>query len=138
MIYFIIIMYFINVISVILHEVGHFIVALIVGAKVERVCLGNKKYGIFIGKLSISPIILGGYVECTLDESKRFTMIIFYISGPIVNLLVSIGIFMFGNVSETMLGMMFVNFIYFIVGMCPFIPQSDISLLRKVWKKYSV
>lgn len=87
------IVYLIFAISVIIHEISHYIYARIKKIKVYNVCIGEEFLSIRICGLRISPLILCGYVEfdtqSVISKSKK-EIIILFLSGSIANLILII------------------------------------------------
>lgn len=84
------VLYLEYIVSVILHEVFHFIAAKIMGFPVHGIYIGEKLFRMRIGKVYFSPIIKDGFIEVSFDEIKRAKKIkigVFFLSGIIGNIL---------------------------------------------------
>ena len=79
-------LYIIYAISVTLHEILHFIVALLFKIKVMGIYLGSDLLRVKIGKFYISPILKDGFVEVELDSlmnKSKFKMYFFYLKEKV-------------------------------------------------------
>lgn len=97
--------YILIAVSVIIHEIAHYIVAKIVGAKNIFVEIGYKSsIKMRVRNVTISPLIIGGAVDCIFPEdTKAIGIIIFYLSGGLINLLIAIVTFCFKSMDMAMI-----------------------------------
>ncbi|MBQ2718391.1 MAG: site-2 protease family protein [Clostridia bacterium] len=78
-------------ISVILHELAHFICAKLMRLKNVDIYIGEKFLAINIKRFHFSPLITSGYVEFDLNSliiKKNWQIIIFYMAGAFANILI--------------------------------------------------
>ncbi|MCL1990674.1 MAG: M50 family metallopeptidase [Defluviitaleaceae bacterium] len=83
--------YIIQILSVILHELGHYLIAKRYRLKVNHIHLGYDLLKIRIKKLYVSPILIGGYLEINDSELEKLSsvqLIIFFLAGAFANLMI--------------------------------------------------
>lgn len=128
---YIIILYCVYAITVIIHELGHVISAILFHFHIKKVELGSFMQ-IRINKLYISPFIINGGVEVELDENfykKTYRIIIFFMSGVVGNILVTILFILYvDNIVALNFGIM-VNLTSIIFSILPFSDNNDFSML---------
>lgn len=86
-------LYALNVISVVLHELAHLTAALMVFGEFDEFSIGNLIPVISTKKYKVSPIVFSGYVGVNRDrviESGYRKLCLFYLSGPVVTLLLGV------------------------------------------------
>lgn len=128
-----IVLYFEYIVSIISHEVFHFITAKIMGFTVHGIYLGESLFRMKIGKVYISPIIKDGFVEVSFDKGKSANKIkigAFFLSGMIANIiLIWIGCFMDNSILG---GWLVVNNVVILVwNLLPFSKNNDCSMFLK-------
>lgn len=123
--------------QIILHELGHYIVACIGHLGVERICIGNQIASLTIGTISVSPILWGGYVEVVeadLMKKSRLFVILFFEGGSFMNLISSLLCFCFGR---GILGFAFmlVGVLIALISNIILLPGSDLHDCRMCLRK---
>lgn len=86
-------MYIAVILTVIVHESMHYFVATLIKVRVVNIAFGNSLHLFRIGKCLISPLIFSGYIEVDQEElysKKKVVVILFYISGIIGNIILTI------------------------------------------------
>lgn len=123
-----IVIYGIYYASLLLHELCHLITGLIFKLDIVRFKIGDDFFAINIKKASISPIAISGYVEYIEDDMEKMSLtqqIIFFISGPALNLvLVIVSLF---NLQNRYFDMVLIcNLFIILLSMNPFNKKSDL------------
>lgn len=123
--------------QLVLHELGHALVALAGRIRISNIRIGSQNVSARFGCVELSPIPLGGEVEvqaADFNEKSRFYVIGFFEGGAAMNLLSSILCFQFGRESY---GLLFVlaGFAIAVTSNLVFLPGSDayecLAYLRK-------
>lgn len=131
--------YLIHVGSVLVHELAHLASSILLFKSFEEIRLGNGFYFTLFQKVKISPLILTGYVAVDNDvllKSSNIKIIIFFLSGLLVNLLVGLPLSLVGQGRLKYIG--YLNLLYCLLSLIP-IPGTDVFSMVKVLlykKKY--
>lgn len=130
-------LYIIHVCSVILHEMGHVLIAHVLHLQVNKVCIGCEKYSLKIGKIQISPFVANGYVEIAIDNCtvKKSDLMMFFMAGPLINLMIVIGSFFMTHITINAFFVIGINLIHFCGSICPWIEGNDVVSLIKELKQ---
>lgn len=89
MIRFIILIYIVYVLSMVIHELFHYITLKLLKKNIQGVYIGEKWHVIKVGDIYISPIIFSAYIsidEQEVSSMKKYQIVIFFLSGIIGNL----------------------------------------------------
>lgn len=127
-------------ISVMLHEMAHYIVAKIINLKVESVHIGDRFFAIHVNKLFISPMIFAGsYLVFDREDLKDKTKkqkIAFFSAGALANLIVAlVSVLLRGNNNIYIDIFMWMNLYFFVENIFPFFKHNDAGKLRKYIEK---
>lgn len=131
----IILIYCIHVVSVLIHELAHFLAANILMGGYEEFCIGNIIKIAITPKLIVSPIILTGYVG--VDKNKLLGLsgnkiVLFFLIGPFVNLFISM--VLWGSYSHILFFVISrLNLLYFICSIVP-IGTTDVGTMLRILK----
>lgn len=130
-------MYLLMWISVVAHEIAHYIAAKAIKLKIHSVYIGDRFFSIKFRKLNISPMIFSGsYVEFFVKDitiKTKFQKIIFFISGPVANLVMFLVAYLLRETNSMYMEMLiWINIYFFIANVFPFfIRKNDIGKLKK-------
>lgn len=133
---FIITSYLIIYFSVIFHELGHLLAAIIFGLKHYKIRIGKSKYIINAKRVSISPLLSASSVEMNLEEilgKKPYEIILIFLAGPLCSLFT----ICFAMIMEPMIyKVVFIvfNLVMVIISLTPFVRGSDLYQIRKILK----
>ncbi len=137
----IIMLYGIHVFSVLVHEMGHYMVAKYLIRSMDEVCIGNLLLLRISSKVQVSPIVFSAHVGVDRDkllESDGYKIVLFFVMGPMMNMLMSLIAFGCQDANIIVKFVMFMNLIYLVIGLIP-IKGTDlynmVSIL-KYKKKY--
>ncbi|MBR0132697.1 MAG: site-2 protease family protein [Lachnospiraceae bacterium] len=120
----------IYVVSLVIHELGHILAALLTHTKIISIHLGYGKTLIKIKNLNIHFLLFGAHVECEidfLDSWSKIKSVIIAMGGAIANIVVLIVIFGISGLNE--LGFLVVNIAMVVVSTLPFEGTDMYSLL---------
>ncbi|MPW26366.1 hypothetical protein GC105_11260 [Alkalibaculum sp. M08DMB] len=134
--YIFLLIYLVNIIIIIIHELAHYIVAKILWNEVEEIVIGSRILSIKLYKVSLSPIIFGGRVDVKWNKvanSNIYQIILFFLSGVFANFITLIICWLYiksiyGNLYIILSGFTIV------INSIP-IYNTDMSILLKVIKK---
>lgn len=133
---YILILYLIHGFAVVIHEMGHYMIAKFLIKSWSEICIGNIFYVKCSSKVKISPFIFSAYVGVDSEEifkSKYYKIVLFFIVGPFMNLLTSVVIIICQM--ENIIGCMAItiNLLYFVISLVP-VKGSDLYNLVRVLK----
>ena len=133
-----IIIYCLYASSVILHELFHVIFAKFFNIKIYEMKIGEDYFAIRIKRVSISPLIISGYVEFSTDDLvniSKLKCIFLYLSGCIANIiLIIISLFLL-NKFEYSLYLIIINAFAIIISLIPVeFLRNDCVEMRKILK----
>ncbi len=128
------------IISVCIHELGHWLAAIRQYKRCDEICIGN---GIHfkIGKLRISPIIMTGYVSVEQEvvlQGSKMDAVIFFMSGAFTNLLLAIIGMIVCIYDRTYISLVILNIIQIVMSVFPMFGNDGYNLIRVIIykKKY--
>lgn len=112
--------YIIMGMSIILHELGHWIVAKIFKFKNVKIVIGDKFYSINTKYFRFSPLIISGYVEFNFTPNiTKKQIICFYLSGSFVNIVLIIMSLLFNKLFNEWIYLLIVNSLSVIFNLFP-------------------
>ncbi len=127
--------YIILILSVVAHEVAHYVTAKIIGLKELQIHIGSEFTKIHLGKIHISPIVFGGYVEFLQEDllkKQKTEIIAFFLSGIAINIIIVVLSGIFYNNSRLISYVFWVNIASLSISLVPFFPpQNDVTKLIK-------
>jgi len=129
--------YIIIVISVILHELGHWTIAHILKLKYKKMILGSHFYILDTDHIALSIIILNGAIEMNIDEllaKKRLEVIFLFMVGPIITVILCMLSFQINHLIFRLSAIIY-NGITFSLSMIPFIKGSDMNHMLSILSK---
>lgn len=140
-IFYLIKLYAVVIVSVIVHEIFHYLSSLILRKPVSDIYIGANFFSIKIWKLHLSPFVFYGYVEIEdelLDKMIMPELVFFYLSGALGNIVLSV-LANFINSCYFSRWFFIINIYYAIASLLPFfIGNNDITALIKLIKKRKV
>ena len=124
--------------SMLVHELGHYIVALAYNIPVLGIHIGNtENFCINLGKLKLSLWGLSSFVEIEEEDLAMLDNLgktLFYTAGIISNIILyTVSLVFFRDIMPVKIVTLFTA-ILLLENMCPFFPNSDISVLIRLKK----
>jgi|GEM_PF-4330056 len=132
--------YVLYYLSILLHELFHYLAAFILKIRIEQLRIGDELYALRIGRVSLSPLLIfTSYVVVDTDVFKdmnKKSLIFFFMSGSIANLLLAIlgFILMFKDIAMGNI-LLYLNVACLIFNLVPYIFYgNDMTKLIKFLK----
>lgn len=131
---FLLSLYLATSLSVIGHELAHYVTAKVLGFSEVFLCIGFGDFcGIKTKNLFISPLAFSGYVEYNTQEDRfipMYNLFFFYFSGVVFNaILIAIAVLLKCHILTV------VNAIMIIISLLPFnFTKSDLSSFIQICK----
>lgn len=124
--------------SMLVHEMGHYIVALAYNIPVLGIHIGNtENFCIPLGKLKLSLWGLASFVEIEEEDLARLDNCgrnLFYTAGIVANIILyGVTLVFLHNIMPAKIITIF-TVALILENMCPFFPNSDISALIRIKK----
>jgi hypothetical protein len=132
-------LYFVYAISIVVHELFHFISSVLLKKPLDGIYIGTKFMRVNIWKIHISPFIFYGYVDIEkelLEKMSRKELIIFFLSGALGNLVLGIILLFFWPDLIFSLIAFMLNIILVLASVLPFvIDDNDTDVLLSYLRK---
>lgn len=123
-------LYFWFAISIFSHETLHLLAALKFKAKDINVKIGDSFFAIKLKKISISPLIIDGFVEVNREnmfEKETHKVVLFYLAGSIANVLLIICALIFMDKYLLKGEIIVINIWLIFTSLCPIFKNNDIN-----------
>lgn len=138
---YVVLLYVVHGFAVVIHEMGHYIIAKFLIKSWDEICIGNFFHIKCSSKVKVSPFIFSAYVGVDSEEifkAKDYKIVLFFVMGPVMNLLISIAIIVCRMESFIECMVVIINLLYFLISLVPVVGSDLYNLARvlKYKKKY--